>query len=446
MTDHVSGSGKGNDGLVVAERIRLQLDSCMELLDSRGVDVQAACAFHVPGRIEVLGKHTDYAGGHSLLAAAERGLTIAAVPRQDREVRVRDALSGESMRCELDAVQDMPQGWATYPATVVSRMVSNFPEVETGVDIAFNSDIPIAAGMSSSSALVVAVFHALAAVNGVQEGGRYGRNITTREELAEYIAALENGLDYRELRGDTGVGTMGGSEDHTAMLCAREGELVRYSFSPVRFETAVPMPEGHVFAIAASGIRAEKTGAARTSYNRASMLMRRAAELWRDSTSGTEPTVGAILDSGPGAADKLREVLSSHPDARYAERSLLDRVEQFIAEDREIIPAASAALEGGDMDAFGTAVDRSQELAETLLGNQTDETIHLARTAREAGAVAASAFGAGFGGSVWAMVPAGDAESFIAAWRSRYVARFPERTFDSQFFTTGAAQPMVRLF
>jgi len=329
----------------------------MELLAAKGVDTRDACAFHVPGRIEVLGKHTDYAGGRSLLAAADRGLTIVGVPRKDGEVRVRDVGSGESMRCDLAGPMDQLAGWATYPATVVSRVASNFPAARTGVDIAFLSDLPMAAGLSSSSALVVAVFHALATVNGVQESDAYRANITTGEDLAEYLAALENGLNYRELPGEVGVGTMGGSEDHTAMLCAREGELVRYSFAPVRFEKAIPMPEEHVFVVASSGIRAEKTGAARASYNRASMLMRRAAEFWRDSTGGSEQTVGAILNSGPGAADRRRALLSSHPEARSAERSLLDRAEQFVAEDREIIPAASEELERGDLTAFGIGVD-----------------------------------------------------------------------------------------
>ena len=61
------------------------------------------------------------------------------------------------------------------------------------------------------------------------------------------------------------------------------------------------------------------------------------------------------------------------------------------------------------MAAFGDLVDRSQQLAERRLGNQVPETIELARSARELGARAASAFGAGFGGSVWALVSRADA-------------------------------------
>ena len=76
---------------------------------------------------------------------------------------------------------------------------------------------------------------------------------------------------------------------------------------------------------------------------------------------------------------------------------------------------------------LGTLVDRSMSLATTALANQVPETIYLARRARELGAVAASAFGAGFGGAVWAMIRASDADAFVARWRSGYVTNYPRR-------------------
>ena len=70
-------------------------------------------------------------------------------------------------------------------------------------------------------------------------------------------------------------------------------------------------------------------------------------------------------------------------------------------------------------------MDRSQQGAEAGLENQVPETIALARAARALGAAAASAFGAGFGGSVWAMVEAGDATRFGREWLARYARDFP---------------------
>jgi galactokinase len=90
-------------------------------------------------------------------------------------------------------------------------------------------------------------------------------------------------------------------------------------------------------------------------------------------------------------------------------------------------------------------VDRSQAGAQALLGNQISETILLARSARELGAVASSAFGAGFGGSVWALVPAESAGTFIERWRTEYLRNFPAHTPASQFFVTRAGPPAGRI-
>jgi galactokinase len=88
-------------------------------------------------------------------------------------------------------------------------------------------------------------------------------------------------------------------------------------------------------------------------------------------------------------------------------------------------------------------VDRSQTAAERWLGNQVPQTITLASLARELGAVAASAFGAGFGGSVWAMVSPDRAESFAIEWAEKYRSKFPESASASQFFLTRAGPPMI---
>jgi len=69
------------------------------------------------------------------------------------------------------------------------------------------------------------------------------------------------------------------------------------------------------------------------------------------------------------------------------------------------------------------------------------ETIYLARRARELGAVAASAFGAGFGGAVWAMIRAVDADAFVARWRSGYITNYPRREPQSDWLVTRPGGP-----
>ena len=100
-----------------------------------------------------------------------------------------------------------------------------------------------------------------------------------------------------------------------------------------------------------------------------------------------------------------------------------DVVDRFVAEAQRLVPGATRALAAGDLATFGTLVDESQHLAEQWLGNQIPETSALARLARRLGADGASAFGAGFGGSVWALVE-GDGDAFARRWdEAAFVAR-----------------------
>jgi len=408
---------------------------------------RAPLAFFVPGRIEVLGKHTDYAGGRTMIAAAERGFCIAALPRDDHHVVIIDAANGETVVFAADA-DLVPQtgGWANYPMTVVRRVARNFPGATRGLDIALTSDLPPAAGMSSSSALMIGVFLALAEVNQLAARDEYWHTIGNKTDLAGYLGTIENGLSFGDLAGDCGVGTFGGSEDQTAILCSEPNFVGQYAFCPIEFEKRIAVPSEYVFAVASSGIAAEKTGAARDLYNSASRKASTLAELWRRATGREDPHLAAALGSAPDAADRLAEIVKAAPaGGEFSPEALLDRLEHFMLESGEIIPEAGDALEGGDLRAFGRLVDRSQRAAERLLGNQVPETAFLAASARRLGAAAASAFGAGFGGSVWALVEAAGADDFLVAWADQYEKEYPQHSGRASFFATRAGPAAFRV-
>jgi galactokinase len=386
----------------------------------------SAEAVWVPGRIEVLGKHTDYAGGRSLVCAVEHGFAAVAAPRADSVVRVLNVAQGSEVTLALDpALPEPPDAWMRYPATVLRRVARNFPGARRGADVAFLSDLPPASGMSSSSAFMVAVFLAVSAVNRLGDDARYRGAIRSREDLAGYLATVENGQSFGPLTGDRGVGTFGGSEDHTAMLCCRAGELSQYSFCPVRHELQVPFPPGHAFVVAVSGVKAEKTGAAKDDYNRASLAVRAILDAWRAESGRPDLSLAEAIDRA-GAA-QVRDTIERVAIDGFEVVALLDRFDQFVEESVGIIPAASAALAVRDLARFGSLVDRSQDLAARLLRNQVPETEGLARSARELGAVAASAFGAGYGGSVWAMVRDDETDRFATLWERGYRSAFPSR-------------------
>jgi galactokinase len=191
-----------------------------------------------------------------------------------------------------------------------------------------------------------------------------------------------------------------------------------------------------VLIIASSGVRAAKTGNARARYNRASSLATEALETWRIRSGSKAESLAAALEEA-GGVEELRNTLHDRSD-------LIDRVEHFAVEAR-IVRAAGDALARGDLDALGTLVDDSQRAAEQLLGNQIPETIALARSARELGAIAASAFGAGFGGSVYALVRSSEVEGFRRRWADEYRRAFPARARNAIFFVTRAGIRATRV-
>lgn len=405
-------------------------------------------AFFVPGRIEVLGKHTDYAGGQTMVAAVEQGFSLVVRPRPDRQVRLVDVAARQTVQFELEpGLQPAAGHWSNYPMTVARRIARNFPGAVRGADIAFASDLPAAAGMSSSSAMIVAVFLALAEVNHLAQREEFRRNIGSLLDLAGYLGTVENGQTFGSLEGDFGVGTFGGSEDHTAILTARPEHVSQYSYCPVRFQRAIPLPAGATFAVGVSGVAAEKTGAAMRQYNAASRRASTLVELWRRHTGRTDPHLAAVLAAEPMAAERLaglvRAGVAETAGARADE--LLARLEHFLVENQHLVPAAGDALARGDLDAFADLVDRSQHAAENLLGNQVPETSYLAASARRLGALAASAFGAGFGGSVWALVEKTRVGPFLARWGEDYRRRYPQRVTGAAFFVAGAGPAAFQL-
>ena len=307
----------------------------------------------VPGRLEVFGKHTDYAGGHSLVAALPRGITVSAARTDDGAVTVIEESTGTHLE-------------SPYAATVERRLRANFAGADLSCRIAISSDLPQAAGMSSSSALVIAIAEAIIACAGLEDTAAWRANIRTVEDRASYFACIENGAPFGTLAGDAGVGTHGGSEDHAAIVMGRPGHLHLFAFRPLRQLRVIPIPAGWTFVVIPSGVEAVKTAGARDAFNR--------------------------------LAD---------PRAMTGRR-----LQQFLAEDARVLDAADAFARA-DIARIGELAAASQRDADVLLGNQVPDTRELVARALAAGAAAASSFGAGWGGSVWALVPSNAAAGFL---------------------------------
>lgn len=389
----------------------------------------------VPGRIEFLGKHTDYCGGRSIVCAIDRGFRLTVTPDGSdvlelfNEDTKKRAVIGLTSKPRIDGPK-----WTLYPRTVVERVVENFPSKKLkGVKISFRSTLPGASGLSSSSAFVTAVFLAISRRNKLDETPEYIENIRDEYDLAGFLGCIENGQSFKHLRGRRGVGTFGGSQDHTAILCSRKGLLSRFSYCPVRREADMKIPDNYTFVIASSGVKAAKTGDAKEKYNRVSLMVSEIVNAWR----GEEETLAEIITRN--GIDAVERLIADN-EFKFPKPMLVDRVRQFYAENYALMDQVSEFVAAGHIDRIGGLIDISQRNAERYLGNQTGETIFLQRSARELGAVAASAFGAGFGGSVYALVEASSANTFRESWRRRFIDKFPQHSHSSSFFETHSSQ------
>lgn len=423
----------------------------------------------IPGRVELLGKHVDYAGGRSLLMAVEQGFSVVAgalgpgrpgihvVAAHSGERLLWSARHGGEARSEHQPTDAPETRWHVYPRTLLARLESDFPDFmaaacRQGVAVGFASSLPQAAGMSSSSAFLIALF--LGIVSGLphREGEQLLERFVSREQLAEYLSAVEAGrptpllgppLGDKARPGQAttpGVGTEGGSEDHVAILCSRPHEVVQYRFLPPTEEGRARWPEDWSLLVAASGVRAEKVAGAQAGYNRLAREARQAGEL--ASQSGR---LGELLLLGEARWREAANVARS--GGREDGKSLAARIEQFTTESGELVPAALEAVLAGDAPELGRVAGRSHLLAQEVLQNQVPETDFLVHQALVLGASAASAFGAGFGGSVWAVVPSGESRTgLIEGWGQSYRNRFPQWAEESRFMDVRPGPAAFYLF
>ncbi len=393
------------------------------LLDAGHEMTVSTEAFWVPGRIEVLGKHTDYAGGQSLLVAVERGFAVLLVPDNNAVITIERALSRETLVLDnREEILGQTPDWSIYPVAAWRRLISNFGHHVQGGHIAFYSDLPVAAGMSSSSAFLISICLALQTLWEINSTSHFKTAIPDRVSLADYMGHVENGQTYKNLTGEMGVGTFGGSQDHAAILCAKAGTLMYTGFNPTAIRRHIPLPDDLVFCVASSGVRAEKTEGAQSAYNRVATRATNIMEIWNAENSSVFDKIGQLVLFEAFDAEQFINRLAREPE------DLAGRMIQFYNETQRYIPGAIQAIEKADYLRLGEWVDASQADADKYLYNQIPETLGLARMARESGAIAASAFGAGFGGSVWALVNLSETEVFLRAWEKAYFLEFPMHT------------------
>jgi len=225
-----------------------------------------------PGRINLMGRHIDHQGGHCNPLAIDRELVMVVQPRSDdiislanvdrasfparhfslKELNRRllrdDWTSFVNAQRTVDFVLEQAGDWSLYILAAILRFQNKFAKDRIrGMNLMVAGDIPIAAGLSSSSALVVAGAESVVLVNG--------------------LSVEPNEFPILCGEGEWFVGTRGGFNDHAAMKFAQRARVLKVKFFDFAVEDAVPFPQGCCLAICDSGARAKKSEGYRDIYN-----------------------------------------------------------------------------------------------------------------------------------------------------------------------------------
>ncbi len=360
-----------------------------QLLEQRYGAGAAPAVVAVPGRVNLIGEHVDYHNLPVLPMAIQRSIRVAYRVRNDRQIRAASTVFGDrafewTAQLEPSAAGD----WVNY-VKAAAQAVEGKWHLAYGIDAAVVSDLPPAAGLSSSSALLVAFTLALLRANDVQ---------ATFEELMEVLP-----------EGEYFVGTRGGGMDHAAVLAGRQGCALLINFAPITV-APVPIPKEWAFLVAHSLSNAEKSGAVKAEYN-----SRR--------TAGTRALVKLRLASFREAVEQygveeLKHLAASRLDDEVERRCFLHVVTEAAR-----VARAAGALERGDADEFALVLNAGHASVRDDLRISCPALDRLTEAALASGALGARLTGAGFGGCAVVFCHAADRERVAAGLVERYYSK-----------------------
>ncbi len=331
-----------------------------------------------PGRVNLIGEHTDYNAGFVLPMAIDRWVTIALAPRAARTVSVASLEFEESTEFGLADLGPRGSGWAHY-VKGTAWALTEAGHTLSGWEGVLSGDVPMGAGLSSSAAFEMAVARAFASVSGI-----------AWDPVAMALAA------QRAENAWVGVGC--GIMDQLISGCGRAGHAMLLDCRSLEGR-AVPLPTGSVVAVLDTATR---RALAHSGYNERRGECEAAAAAFgvaalRDVSVQELPALVARV--GPVVARRARHVVTEN-------QRTLD---------------AAAALEGGDPEAMGALMDASHASLRDDFEVSTPAIDAMVTAAREtAGCFGARMTGGGFGGCVVALLEARAVEEFQKGVAARY--------------------------
>ncbi|NHA66697.1 galactokinase [Phycicoccus flavus] len=356
--------------------------------DAFGADPDGV--WSAPGRVNLIGEHTDYNAG-LVLPIALRQRTVAAVTvRDDDLLRLHSVQAGETVEVPLGEVgPGRPQGWTAYVAGVLWALREAGHAVR-GMDVTVDSDVPLGAGLSSSAALECAVG---AAASDLFDLGLLDDD-AARARLADACVRAENEV----------AGAATGGMDQSAALLCREG-------SALLLDCRDGATEHVPFDLAAAGhvLLVTDTRAAHALNDGQYEKRRRACE-----RAAAELGVDTLRDV---PADGLEEAL-----ARLSDDELRRRARHVVTEIARVRQAVTA-LRDGDLAEVGRLFAASHASLRDDYEVSCEELDVSVEAATGAGALGARMTGGGFGGSSIALLPEDAVDDAVAAVRAAFAAR-----------------------
>ncbi len=350
-----------------------------------------------PGRVNLIGEHTDYSGGFVLPIAIDRRTGVTARSRDDGVFRVSSAQLGDAPAVVVADLEPGPMaGWWAY-AHGMAWALRELGVSPLGADVLIDTDVPLGAGLSSSAALEVAVGRALADLAGA---------LVEPAALAMCAQRAER----------TWTGTPCGVMDQMASSCARAGHALLIDTLSLDIEHVPFDLEARGLEIAVVDTRVRHAHAGGEYPRRVEQCAAAAAVL------GVERLREATPESVDAAADRLGELL--HRRARHV-----------VTENARVLEAATI-MRQGSLEDIGPLLAASHASLRDDFEVSVAELDTAVAAALAAGALAARMTGGGFGGSAIALVEAGRATALAASVRDAFEEagfRVPE------VFTAGPA-------
>jgi galactokinase len=341
-------------------------------------------AWTAPGRVNLIGEHTDYNAGYVLPFAIGAGCTATVTPRTDDIVTLRSAQQPEPVRASLAELRPGVAGWAGYPLGVVWTLRARGHDLP-GLTIELDSDVPVGAGLSSSAALVCSV---AAAVDDLLQLG------LSADELLAVTRAAEN--DF--------VGAPTGGMDQLAALRCTAGHALFCDMRTLQTQQ-VPLVLDRL-ALLVVDTRAEH---------------RHADGEYRRRRVGCEEAARRL------GVPALRDVADLAAALRVLDDDELRRYTRHVVTENARVLDAVAALRAGDLEAVGPMLNASHDSMRDDFRITGPELDLAQETLRTAGALGARLTGGGFGGSVIALIPRELVGSAGEAVRGAFVGhRFAE--------------------